>query len=210
MQQQHPPPPLTANDYPDITTIRQTTSFQEHVARLLTPLKPGLEYVRTMGYAVNDFERNYADPDFLDILTLSPALLHRARLDAIRNVDFLELEIMDLIELDAIAYMKNPDPVNYAWNAKDPEELRVNLCGFCDCNIGIWEENHHPTYHASLASDPTLTEIERKALSEYVKSFVGCASAALPYHLEEGDEEIYYDSADTEEAMESDRDEISW
>jgi hypothetical protein len=170
--------------------------------RLFAPLKPGLAYVRTMGYAVNDFECNHADPDITD--TLAQAfLLGRARLDAIRCVDFLEMEIIDLIEQDAIEYARSPKPMNYAWNAKNAEELRINLCGFCDELIDIWEEHHHPAYHAAvIASEPTplLPLYGREALSEYVKSYVGCASAALPYHLEESEEEIYYDSADTEEA----------
>lgn len=186
---------------------QQTPEFCEHVARLFAPLKPGLAYVRTMEYAVNDFECNHVDPDITD--TLAQAfLLGRARLDAIRCVDFLEMEIIDLIELDATEYARSPNPMNYAWNAKNAEELRINLCGFCDGLIDIWEEHHHPAYHAAVmiaSTDPNTTTplplYGREALSEYVKSFVGCASAALPYHLEEGEEEIYYDSDDTEEAV---------
>ncbi len=184
--------------------LRQTEEFREHVARMFTPLKPGLAYVRTMEYATDDFEEDFAEPDFMDVLTASPALLHRARLDAIRCVDHLEAEFIEQLESDAIEYMKNPDPINYAWNATNPEDMQTVLCEFCDVNVRIWEEDHHPTYHASIASDPTLTDTEREALSEYVKSFVGSACVAIPYHLMEGDEEIYYDSADTEEAMDRD------
>ena len=193
----------TADDHPDIAALRQTTPFREHVARLFTPLKPGLAYVRTMEFAVNYFERHFVRPDIMDALVTAPLLLHRARLDGIRCVDYLETEIVDLIELDAIDFLQNPNPTHYAWNASDAEELRENLSSFCDGNIEIWEENHYPSYHVSVANDPTLTDAECGALSAYVKSFVGCASATLPYHLEEGSEELYYDSADTEEAMDT-------
>ena len=185
-------------------SMRQTAEFREHVARLLAPLKPGLAYVRTLGYAVNDFEHNYGDPDFMDVLNASPAtLLQRARTDAIRCVDYLEREFVEQIESDAIAYMKQPDKYggqNFTWNATNPEDLATNLSCFCDINIGIWEDLHFPTYRQSIDSDPTLAPAEREAVAEYVRSFVGSASATVPYHLEEGSEEIYYDSDDTEKA----------
>lgn len=188
----------------DDHTLRQTAEFHEHVQRMFTPLKPGLAYVRTAWYAANDFEEDFAEPDFMDVLT--PALLERARSDGVMCIGWMEKEMRDTIETCALAYMRDPNIYggqNFAWNAHDPEDMREALCTFCDQNISNWEEEHMHNYIASIAGDETLSEAERTALGQYVESFVGSALAAIPYHLQEGDEEIYYDTDDTNPSPQS-------
>ena len=184
----------------DDSALCQTAQFHAYVERMFAPLRPGLAYVRTEDYIINDFEEDMVEPEVFD--PLDDRLLLRARTDAIKCVDSMEELMMEDVRYDALCYMKDPnmlDGKDLSWNATNPESLRTNLCGFADAHIGIWEELQFPVYCETLATDPSFTESERALISAYVKSFAGSAHAAIPYHIQDGEEEIYYDSATTEE-----------
>ena len=184
------------------SAMRQTAAFQEHVTRMFTPLKPGLAYVRTMEYAIEEFEGEMVEFEVISpFRTESPALLMRARNDAILSIDTLEDEIIDQIESNAIRFMNDPtmfNGQNFAWGATDADDMNTVLACFCDTNIKIWQEIYEPLYTASLQNDATLSDPERRIIGAYVRSFLGSATAKLPYCHEDGDEEIYYDSESTE------------
>ena len=169
--------------------MEDSAEFQAHVQRLFTPLKPGLAYVRTEEFATDDFE-----PDE-DLRGLTHDMLLRARKEAIECLSIVETDIMEQLNHDAHRYIREAGE-QPGWGAANEEEMRVNLAEFCNTNIIRWDDIHFPEYKEQ--SPGVLDD----AGFEYVKSFVGSALAALPYHTTEGEEEIYYDSDETEKADE--------
>ena len=161
--------------------MEDTPEFKAHVQRLFTPLKPGLAYVRTMEFVTEDFETMH------DASDLSPEMLDRTRKQAIEGVSIMEAEILEQLHEDARQYIEEGGGAP-GWNAVNVDEMQMNLAGFCDSNMGIWERVHFPQY-----KERNPGQLDEEGLA-YVDSFMGSALAALPYHTEDGDESVYYDS----------------
>ena len=164
-------------------------SAETHVQRLFTPLKPGLVFVKRMEFMEDEFE-----PDE-DLDNLTPEMLRRARKQAIKCLSIVEADMKEQLNYDALRYIAE-NGEQPGWNAVDAEEMKTNLAVFCDTNITRWDDIHFPVYKETSAH-----ALDDAGL-EYVKSFVGSALAALPYHITDGPEEIYYDSDVTEKADE--------
>jgi hypothetical protein len=175
--------------------MENSAEFDAHVQRLLAPLKPGLEYVQTAAFVEDEFE-----PDEEDLVgSLTAEMLPRARAAAIECVGIVEGVLMDQIRNDATRFLEgNGD--SPGWNAPDADAMQVNLEAFCGYNIHAWDTIHFPQYKED-AEEKSPGFLDASSF-EYVKSFVGSALAALPYHITEGDEEIYYDSDETAKAEE--------
>ena len=170
----------------DEDATRELPEFKEHVQRLFIPLKPGLARVRTMEFVVEYFE----PMEWLD--DLSPEMLQSARNEAVKCIDIVERDMMDQIEYDAFRYIKEGEQP--AWNAGNENALEANISGFCDTNIGRWEDIHFPEYRQRFPG------VLNDAGFEYVKSFVGTALAAISNYIADAEEEIYYDSDSTQKA----------
>jgi hypothetical protein len=167
-----------------VPEMYNTDEFKAHVKRLLNPLKPGLKYVRTEDF-IRDFED---DPD--ETSNLTPQMLSLARVEAVKCIDLVEKEIEQCIYADARRYLKERDIPG--WSAKSLDEMQTVLSAFCDTVIGEWDDTLFPEYKRT----------NMYALNEhgfgYVKSFVGSALAAMPYHIEDEDNlSVYYDSDET-------------
>lgn len=173
--------------------------FRGHFERMFIPLKPGLRHVRSEAFVREEFELN--SPEVMELFrSLRPEVLHRARSDAKSALDQAEESMRLQLEHSAAQFMRDPNIFggqNCAWNARNADEMQENLSGFCDMNIRIWEENYLESYTAFVNSE--FKDHEAFALVEYVKRSVSFALASVPYHLEEGEEEIYYDSESTAE-----------
>ena len=167
--------------------MEELPEFKKHVERLLTPLKPGLEYVRTIEFIEDDFEAMECLDD------LSPLMLERARREAVRCVDIVERDMMDQIYDDAVRYMEE-NGAEPGWNAANLAALQTNLAGFCDINMERWERVHFPAYKNAYKG------LLDEAGFEYVRSFIGSALAAIPYHVDDFEDSIYYDSDSTQRA----------
>ena len=161
--------------------MEETPEFKAHVQRLFTPLKPGLAFVRTAEFLMNDFEPGE------DLDDISPEMLELARKEAVKCIDIMEEDMLEQIEYDARRFVEDGG-MNPGWNAANVDEMEMNLAGFCDSNISIWDDIRFPEYKENTAHG--LDDAGLK----YVESFVGSALAAIPYHIEDGDDEIYYDS----------------
>ena len=162
--------------------MEETPEFKEHVERLFTPLKPGLAFARTAEFMMNDFEPEQ------DLDDISKEMLELARKEAVKCIDIMEEDMLEQIYDDARRYIEEGCEMDPGWNASNVEQMEMNLVGFCDSNISIWDDNQFPRYKANAAHG--LDDAGLK----YVESFVGSALAAIPYHIEDGDEEVYYDS----------------
>ena len=159
--------------------------IEEHVRRMSTPLKPGLVYARCAEF-VAEFE------DMADLDDLSPEMLALARDEAVKCVDIIEASFMEQHQHDALRFIEE-DGNQPGWDAPNVDAMRANLAAFCDINIGTWEDELFPRYQE--AHPGALDE----AGFEYVKAFISSALAAIPYHIEDGDESVYYDSDKTVE-----------
>ena len=169
--------------------LRRQAQFE----RLFNPLKPGFAYVRTEEF-VKEFEERH------DTTELTPEMLQRARMEAVACVQIVEDEICLQIEGDADRFMQ--EGTEPGWNASNVEEMQMNLTGFCNSNVGVWERAHFPEY-----KERNPRQLDEHGL-EYVDSFIGWAITELPSHIMDGDDSIYFDSEETvqDEGDESDSD----
>ena len=156
----------------------------EHIKRVFTPIKPGLQYVRT-----EDFRDYFEEMEDLD--DLSPEMHERAYEEAVKCVDIVQESIMEQLQYDARRFIEEggEDP---GWRSANAGTMKTTLAAFCDLNIGMWEDEFFPQYKEA---NP---EVLDEAGFEYVKSFIGSALAVIPNHIEDGDESIYYDSDATD------------
>lgn len=161
----------------------QKPEFQEHFQRCFTPFKPGFAHVRSEDFVINHFEPYEEDMT----ARLTPEMLQLCRAEAVKCIDIMEKEFEEQLKRDSFRFLK--EGTMPAWNARNMDELTVNLAAFCDMNIDVWEEVHFPVYKE------TCTVLDEAGL-DYVRVFVGAALARMPYCIED-ETEIYYDSDDT-------------
>lgn len=180
--------------------LRKTLTFSDHVARMFTPLKGGLRYARTLDFALQNYEPNFAKPHVMNILHPLPLHLKRARTDAAACIDIVEEAILSHIECSALAYMKNPHMYNgqqFAWGATNRDDLETILEAFCAQIRDVWREQLFPdTVFCYYFDDDTTHEAPaRRALAEYIQHYVEMALAVAPHHMidDDGGADIYYD-----------------
>jgi hypothetical protein len=188
----------------DDTTVRQTPEFHEYVERMLEPIRPGLAYARTDEFIYNGFERDMLEiGDHAKEHFEEGPVLNRGRKDCKQWIDTLETMVIEHIQIFCSDFIRNPDTrdrENASWDASNPEELTVAVACFGDEIIRIWRDEHLETYRATLDADPTLTEPQRSALAHYMMRYIATAAASLANHIADwGHEQLYYDSATTEE-----------
>ena len=181
-------------------SMRQSPEFREHVERMFRPMRPGFARVSTAVYVEEEFE---PEAEF-DINTFPVSLLPRARADALENIGTFEALLLDTVEKSVVEFMRKPDMfegMTISWNAANADALEINLSGFSDMNMSIWLEFEFADYCATLQADATLDDPERASIRMYVEEFVGFAAAAMPNFVDRNDDDVYYDSASTEEGM---------
>ena len=100
-----------------------------------------------------------------DTSDLLPEMLDRARKQAIECVSIMEAEMLEQIEGDAIRFIEEGG-VEPGWNAANVDEMQMNLAGFCDANIGIWERVHFLPY-----KERNPGQLDEKGIA-YVDSFI--------------------------------------
>jgi hypothetical protein len=110
----------------------------EHIKRVFTPIKPGLQYVRT-----EDFRDYFEEMEDLD--DLSPEMHERAYEEAVKCVDIVQESIMEQLQYDARRFIEEggEDP---GWRSANAGTMKTTLAAFCDLNIGMWEDEFFPQY----------------------------------------------------------------
>ena len=170
----------------EINALRPTAWFQTHFERMVAPLRPGFAQVY-------ETEEDVASE-------VPPALLGRARADALAALQSFEALAIDTVEKAVVQFIKQPDMYGgqtLSWNASNAEDMEVNISSFTVAHVGIWKDYEFDEYKERLRDDPTLTEEEREALACYVKEFIEYAGLAIPLYVGSG-VDVYYDSATTE------------
>ena len=183
------------DEYAAIYALRPTATFQTHYERMFAPLRPGFARVCCMAYVTGEQEE-----DVLYDAELPPALLDRARTDALTAIRSFETLVINTVERSVVQFMRQPDMYDgqtLSWNASNAEDMETNLCNFFDAHIGIWKESEYDEYKERLHCDPTLTPDDRAGLCCYVREFIEYAATSIPYYVGEG-VDVYYDSASTD------------
>ena len=183
----------------EINALRPTAWFQTHFKRMVAPLRPGFAQVCCMAYVTGEREE-----DVLYASEVPPALLGRARADALAALQSFEALAIDTVEKSVVQFIKQPDMYGgqtLSWNASNAEDMEVNISSFTVAHVGIWKDYEFDEYKERLRDDPTLTEEEREALACYVMKFIEYAGVEIPLHVG-GGVDVYYDSATTEDENE--------
>ena len=174
--------------------LRDTPEFHEHVERMYRPLRHGLAEVQSQDFLDNVL------PNEIYVEDIPLDLRPRAFVAAFEVFKTYGVLLLDTVEKSVIQYMEMPDMYDgqtISWGATCAEDLSTNLSCFTDMNFRIWMEHEFVTF-----CDTTLltefAEAEREHVRYYVEEYVSVCMAAISDFAGDADD-VYYDSADTEE-----------
>ena len=174
--------------------LRDTLEFHEHVERMFRPLKHGLAEVQSQDFLDNVL------PNEIYVEDMPLDLRPRAYAAAFEVFKTYGALLLDTVEKSVIQYMEAPemyDGQTISWGATCAEDLSTSLSCFTDMNFRIWMEHEFVTFcNTTLLTE--FTEAEREHVSYYVEEYVSVCMAAISDFAGDA-EDVYYDSADTEE-----------
>ena len=184
--------------YAEIARLRPTREFQEHFARMFTPMEPGFDAVCNTDRIFEEYE-----DDLMDVFDAppGPALLARMKLEGPKAAQTFKALIKDTLDKCIVEYMHTPDMYggeNFTWNAKNSDALSTNMEAFLSLNLDIWMENEFLEYTETLRADTTLTPAEFEDVRVFAREYVEWCAVYIPREVENA-EDVYYDSATTEE-----------
>jgi hypothetical protein len=193
----------TADDdaalYADIIRLRPTAEFQAHFERLFTPMVPGFNSVLHTDRVFEEYE--YELLDVFDDPGPPPALLARMKLEGQWAAQTFKTLIIDTLEKSIVQFIHTPDMFggdNFTWNATNSDALSTNMEAFLSMNVDIWKEFDFVEYKESLRADVTLTPAEYEDVCLFVKEYIEWCALYIPREVENA-QDVYYDSATTEE-----------